>query len=371
MKIIFHLNSMDRGGAQHVVSVLSGKLSQAGHEIIIATQWYSEDEYPLERSVRRVHVGLTEADDKAGRIGKAFIRLFRLRKCIKELKPDLVISFCAKANYRSAFSLIGMKTPLIVSVRNNPVEDYAGHFISNLIMEKKAMGCVFQTPDAMSFFSKSFQNRSRVIFNPLDEAYLKAAKDLDLQTITRSKKIVNVGRIDRQKNQLLLLQAFKTVADKYPEHTLEIYGDFQDKELLKQLKDYASTNGISSRVFFMGTANNLWEKIKDAALFVLSSDYEGMPNALIEAMALGIPSISTDCPCGGSGMLIEEGKSGILVPVGDISALAKAMDSVLSDDSLAETLSRNATGIIHQVDPDKICKEWTDFIEEKTGGTRL
>ncbi len=367
MKIIFHLNSMDRGGAQHVVSVLSKKLSEAGHEVIIATQWISKEEYPLGEKVKRLSVGLTDEDESKGRLQKAFIRLFRLRNCFKEQRPDLVISFCAKANYRSAFSLFGLNIPLIVSVRNNPVEDYAGHFISNWYMQKKAKGCVFQTPDAMSFFSKSFQEKSRIIFNPLDDAYLEIAKDIAATDIVRTKRIVSVGRVASQKNHRLLLAAFKRIADKYPEHTLEIYGDYQEKELLKELQHYADQSGLKDRVFFMGAVGKLWEKTKDAALFVLSSDYEGMPNALIEAMALGIPSISTDCPCGGSRLLIDDGKSGLLVPVRDEEALANAMDRVLSDDPLAGTLSPNAKEITSRVDTDIICGEWTSFIKESLG----
>lgn len=354
---------MGRGGAEHVVSTLSRKLSDSGHEVMVATQWYSENEYPLADKVKRIDVGLTKEDEKAGRIRKAFTRLFRLRDCVKKEKPDLVISFCAKANFRSAFSLFGMKTPLIVSVRNNPVEDYAGHTIATKYMEKKARGCVFQTPDAMSFFSEDFQKRSRIIFNPLDEEYLNISSDMIPRANERSKKIVNVGRISKQKNQLLLLKAFKRIADKYPDHTVEIYGDFQEEKLLNEITSYIEENSLKDRVKILPPTNKLKEKISDAALFVLSSDFEGMPNSLIEAMALGVPSISTDCPCGGSRLLMENEDSGILVPVGDEEALAAAMDRVLSDKELSDKLSQNALKITDKVMPDKICREWEEFID--------
>ena len=354
---------MGRGGAEHVVSTLSRKLSKNGHDVIVATQWYSENEYPLGDKVKRVNVGLTEEDEKAGRVSKAFRRLFRLRDCVKVEKPDLVISFCAKANFRSAFSLFGMNTPLIVSVRNNPVEDYAGHRIATRYMEKKACGCVFQTPDAMSFFSKDFQKRSRIIFNPLDEEYLNISADMVPEASARSKRIVNVGRISKQKNQLLLLKSFKKIADKYPDYKVEIYGDFQEQDILDEITSYIEKNSLNDRVVIMPPTNKLKEKISDAALFVLSSDFEGMPNSLIEAMALGVPSISTDCPCGGSRLLMEQEDSGILVPVGDADALAEAMDRVLSDEQLSDKLSRNALKITDKVQPDKICREWEEFID--------
>jgi glycosyltransferase involved in cell wall biosynthesis len=362
MKIIFHLNSMGRGGAEHVVSILSHKLAQAGHDVTITTQWYSENEYEIDPKVKRVHVGLTEADENSGRIKKAFSRLFRLRDFIKKENPDLVISFCSKANFRSAFSLFGMNTPLIVSVRNNPVEDYKGHFMSTKYMEKKAAGCVFQTPDAMKFFSESFQKKSVIVFNPIAEEYLDVRSEREKNPVTRNKVIVNVGRITKQKNQLLLLKAFKKIAGDYPDHILRIYGDTQETSIFNELNAYLKENNLSDRVSFMGTAKSMKDEISDAAMFVLSSDFEGMPNSLIEAIALGIPSISTDCPCGGSRMLIDDHKSGILVPIKNEAALAEAMDSLLKDSAFAESLGSNALSVIDKVHPDKICKDWEEYI---------
>ena len=353
---------MGRGGAEHVVSILSHKMAQSGHEVVIATQWFSENEYALDPKVKRISVGLTDSEDNLGRIKKAFVRLFRLRDVIKQENPDLVISFCAKANFRSAFSLLGMNTPLIVSVRNNPVEDYKGHFISTKLMEKKAAGCVFQTPDAMSFFSKSFQKKSVIIFNPIAEEYLDVRSERQNNPVTRNNVIVNVGRVSKQKNQLLLLKAFKKIAGDYPDHVLHIYGDIQEKDIFDEMNKYLTANNLSDRVSFMGTVNSMKEEISDCAMFVLSSDFEGMPNSLIEAMALGLPSISTDCPCGGSRLLIDDHKSGILVPVKDEEALAAAMGSLLKDRDYAESLGNNALSVIDKVHPDKICKEWENYI---------
>ncbi len=355
---------MGRGGAEHVVSILSHKMAETGHDVIIATQWFSENEYALDPKVKRISVGLTDADESAGRVKKAFTRLFRLRDVIKKERPDLVISFCSKANFRSAFSLFGMSTPLIVSVRNNPVEDYKGHFFSTKFMEMKAAGCVFQTPDAMSFFSKSFQKKSVIIFNPIAEEYLDVRSMRENNPVTRNNVIVNVGRISKQKNQLLLLKAFKKLAGKYPDHVLHIYGDTQEKDIFDEMNTYLKENNLSDRVTFMGTVNSMKDEISDCAMFVLSSDFEGMPNSLIEAMALGLPSISTDCPCGGSRILIDDKKSGLLVPIKDEAALADAMDSLLKDKAFAESLGNNALSVIERVHPDKICSEWENYISQ-------
>jgi len=368
MKILFHLNSMGRGGAEHVVSILSRKFSAAGHGVIVATEWFSENEYPLGDNVKRINVGLSESEETRGRLSKAFTRLARLRKCIKKESPDLVISFCAKANFRSAFSLFGMKTPLIVSVRNNPVEDYAGHRFSTRYMEKKAAGCVFQTPDAMNYFSKDFRDRSVIIFNPIDEDFLAPLPET--LPLSNEKKIVNIGRISKQKNQMLLLKAFNKVSKSHPDYTLCIYGGSQEDDIYFSLKKYVEENALTEKVKFMDVSSNIREEIMGSAMFVLSSDFEGMPNVLIEAMALGIPSISTDCPCGGSRMLIDDNVSGLLVPVGDAEALSNAMDKILSDKEYAKELGNNAKSIVSKVLPDKICKEWEEFISTSLKAAR-
>ena len=114
----------------------------------------------------------------------------------------------------------------------------------------------------------------------------------------------------------------------------------------------------------MGVSERLPDEISGSALFVLSSDYEGMPNALIEAMALGLPCIATDCPCGGSGMLIENRKSGLLVPTGSVAELAAAIDYMLSHESEAARMGAEAGKIAARVEPHKISAEWLEFIDD-------
>lgn len=364
MKILFHLNSMGRGGAERVVSILSKGFAKQGHEVIVATQWVSEREYELDAKVRRISVGLTEADEGKNRIQKAACRLFRLRACVTQEKPDLVISFCCKANFRSAFSLIGKNIPLLVSVRNDPKTDYAPHRFPTAWMAHKAAGCVFQTPDAKVFFTKKLQKKSRIIFNPIAENYLSPGIEDKLQPSDRKKEIVSVGRITEQKNQMLLLRAFEKIASKYPEYVVKFYGDIQSQTCLDELRLYIEKNQLKDRVFFMETTDSIREEIANASLFVLSSDYEGMPNALMEALVMGLPSVSTDCPCGGSRLLIEDKVSGLLTPVGDVNALAEAMDYMLQDMQRAHQMGQNAKKIKEKVHPDTICQEWMTYIEE-------
>lgn len=364
MKILFHLNSMGRGGAERVVSILSNHFAEMGNEVIVATEWFSEKEYPLLSSVKRISVGLTEKEDQKGRVQKIILRHTKLRACIRKEAPDLVISFCNKANFRCAISMLGMRIPLLVSVRNDPQKDYAPYRFSTWLMQKKAKGCVFQTPDAKSFFSETFQKKSTIIFNPLSEGICNYSLP---EVVERKKEIVTVGRISEQKNQLLLVKAFHTIASDFPDYSLKIYGEVQDKDVYETLQAYIEDNDLQERVLFMGASEKIQEKISTASLFVLPSDFEGMPNALIEAMALGIPCISTDCPCGGSALLIEQNKSGILVPVSDEMEMADAMKKLLTDSMFAEKLGLHAREVREKVLPDRICEQWIQYIDEILG----
>lgn len=362
-KLLFHINSMGKGGAERVVSVLSEKFARDGYEVLIATLWRAEEEYQIPEGVKRINLGDDRSYEKARRIRLAFKRLWGLRRLIKKEDPDLVISFCNKANFRCSYCMLGMKTPLLVSVRNDPRIDYLPHKYGVSRMEKKACGCVFQTEDAMACFDTEFQRKSRVILNPIDEKYFEA----DERALEPSKYLVTVGRLSTQKNQLLLLKAFSLIREELPEYQLRIYGEESEQGVRDKLVKYTEQKQMQDCVLFMGQSSHLEREIRDASLFVLSSDYEGMPNALMEAMAMGIPVISTDCPCRGTAELIEDGVSGLLVPVGDEKEMASAMMRVLKDRELWKRLSRNGMEIRKKASSDRVYMEWKAFVGEIIG----
>lgn len=359
-KILFHINSMGKGGAERVVSVLSRYFAEDGYEVLVVTLWRAEEEYALAKDVKRVNLEDVWQDKKMGRLEKAVRRLGDLRKILRQQKPDLVISFCNKANFRCSYAMTGMKTPLLTSVRNDPKVDYLPYKISMKRMEKKAVGCVFQTPDAKECFGEEFQKRSRVIWNPVDEKYL-FKKDEEEKL---NHDIITVGRLSKQKNQLLLLKAFHKIKDQLPDYRVKIYGEESEEGSKAKLLEYVKEHGLDVQVQFMGQSSSLEKEIRNASLFVLPSDYEGMPNALIEAMVLGLPVISTDCPCGGPAELIENEVSGILISVGDEDGLAKAMLRVLMDNELAGKLGKNAQMLAEKVSPQRIYEEWKDYVAE-------
>lgn len=363
-KILIHINSLGKGGAERVVNILSGYFADRGCDITIATLWNAEEEYVPDSRVKRIHVGLTASEEKKGRLYKIFYRILKFRKCVKKQNPDIVISFCNKANFRSAMALLGTGIPLLVSVRNDPQRDYAPYPLHTKIMELRADGCVFQTPDAGKFFGGRLRKRSKIILNPISDEYLSDAGD---GKTCRSRDIVTVGRITRQKNQMLLVRAFAQLCGRYPGYRLRLYGKTEEPAVYEEMKSFIEANRLADRILFMGECAAKG-RIKDAALFVLPSDYEGMPNALIEAMTLGVPSVATDCPCGGPAMLIENNRSGLLVKPGDEAGLVKAMEYMLTHPVEAEKMGMEARKLNEKVKADVIGKEWLDYIDSIVNG---
>ena len=178
----------------------------------------------------------------------------------------------------------------------------------------------------------------------------------------REKRIVNFCRIEAQKNIKLLIDAFELLQKRMQGYVLDIFGEGEEKErLIKYVKD----KKLSELIQFKGYSNDIYKEINKCSLFVSSSDYEGLSNSMLEAMALGLPVICTDCPPGGAKTVIETGQNGILVPVGDVQKLADAMFNVLSDNKLKRTLSKNAVEIRQRLDVKNIADKWEKYIEEK------
>ena len=173
--------------------------------------------------------------------------------------------------------------------------------------------------------------------------------------------IVSAGRLAPQKNQKMLITAFSKIANQYPDYNLTIYGEGALRQFLEQ---QISDLGLQERVFLPGNITDLHTQIKTSAFFVMSSDFEGMPNALIEAMALGLPCISTDCPCGGPKTLIREKENGLLIEVGDSDALADAMATLIENQSLAFEMGQNAVAIRDRLSMEMIGKEWVAYFTD-------
>lgn len=355
-KIIIHLNSLGKGGAERVAVNVAEYLSANGYEAVLVTLWKADEEYELPDSVKRINIG--DITDGRNRYIRAAMRICLLRKIVKEEKASLVLSFCNKANFRACIALSGTKVPLIVSVRNDPQVDYAPYMRSVHMMERRADGCVFQTEDARAFFADKLADKSCIIMNPLNTRYLT----VDWQQNMKG-PLVAVGRISSQKNHMLLIQAFNEIKDCI-DNELHIVGGTEEEAFKQQIEQYIAENSLGSRVFLKGISGEVDKVLSNASVYVLPSEYEGMPNSLMEAMSVGMPVVSTDCPCGGPKMLIENGVNGELVPVGDVSAMADAILKIYQNEDYAVSIAAAAKEIRNKQNPDAVLAKWKEYLDK-------
>lgn len=357
MRILFCIDAMPKGGAERVVANLSNYFaSNKKNSVRILTLVNGECAYELENSVNYMSLNFTFTSNHLTKIVCAYKNVKKYIKFLKTYRPDIVISFLPTASYYSSISCHFAGVKLIISERNNPSSIYDTK-IKELITKflySKASGFVFQTKMASHYFSKNIQKKSTIIANPINEKFF-----VEPYIGLRKKRIVTVGRLDVQKNQILLIEAFNVVLKKHPDYQLYIYGEGPLRmDLEKKIKKL----NIEDHVFLPGVSNNIISEIYDATAFVLSSDYEGMPNALMEALALGIPSISTDCPCGGPSELIKDGFDGILIPIRNQESLASAIEKIIGDPKLAGILSYNSSKKMKKYNIKEINKKWDKYI---------
>lgn len=355
MRIMFVTPSMNYGGAERVISILCNEWERKRHSIcLVITGENNRCVYPLAEGIKLVCLGGINAANKS-----THLKLVKkIRRIIKIETPDVVITFINDICAYTAISMIGLKIPLIYSERNDPnkVNQRKRDKIFRKIAEYFSNGIVFQTRGAQSCYSKKVQKKSTIILNPMN---IKDLPKCDYENAR--KEIVSVGRLEPQKNQKLLIEAFSKIEDKYPEYILKIYGT---GSLEQKLKEQIRNLSLEFKVFLMGNSNHILEDIKEASLFVLSSDFEGLPNSLIEAMALGLPCLSTDCSPGGAREVIKNGENGLLTKCGDINQLAEAMMFLLKKRSRSIEFGQKAMRIREKVESSHIADRWLEFIKD-------
>lgn len=346
-KLVIFIPSLRYGGAERVITILAEEFLKKYEVYIITESFYNGIEYELNKNIKRIKL----------KSSNKIFSIIEIRKIIKKINPKICLIFFAPQYSYIYWALFGTKVKQIVSERNDP-KNFSGSKLNKIIYQKllkKADGIVFQTKEAMQYYYEKKEDNCIIIQNPVDIKKLP-----EIYTGTRKKKIVNIGRLHEQKNQELLIRAISIIEDKISDYYLEIYGV---GELEKKLKSIVKELKLEDRIFFKGNSNNILEEIIDSSLFVLSSNYEGMPNALIEAMCLGIPVISTNCTCGGPRELIVNGENGILVPVKDRNTLAETIYEVLKNEELKNKLSKNGYKLREKLESGKIANQWMEFFK--------
>ena len=333
--------------------------SSIGWEVTIVTKLRGEEEYEISDSILRILADIEGDEITHSRVRNLLRRIKKLRRIFGELNPDIVLSLNGKNNFMAIRAAKKLKIPVVVSVRSAPEREYKSRSMSLLVnpMFKRATGVVLQTQDAKSYFKAAVQKKAVILPNSLKTQFIKPYYDG-----VRNNRIVTVGRLDDNKNQIMLIKAFEKIAEEFPQMELALYGDGPSR---KKWEDYVKEIPFAQRIHFMGLSDEIYNKIDCDRIFVLPSIMEGMPNALIEAMALGLAVVSTDCPCGGPKDLLGQNENGLLVPVNDVDAMADALRKILKDSELEKQLGRKAYEKAQEMDPDKVNLMWQEYLESK------
>lgn len=351
-EVIFVSNFLGDGGAARVISVLAESLAEQGYKVTICSYPFkNREEYRHSDKVSYIRFDMVHQNGVLYKIE----RITKLRKELKRHKGAVVISFEYFMNMQTIVAMIGLKNKLIISERNDPKRVGGATPTRQLrnLLYRFADCLVCQTQEALEYFPKNIQKKSVVILNPIKD-------NLPRRWIgERRKNIVNFCRLEKQKNLPLLIDSFKEFHQKYTDYTLTIYGDGKEKSFIER---YIRERELEDCVTIHPAVSDVHEHIKDAIMFVSSSNYEGLSNSMIEAMAIGLPTICTDCPCGGARMVIRDGENGLLVPVNDKDEMIKAMSKIAADDNLREYIALNGSKIRYELSKDKIVGMWEKII---------
>ena len=353
-KIVFVIPDMPGGGTERVVAYLANEYAKRNIETAILLFAGNQRAYELDEKIEVVTVG----NPSGGKLSARLDRIKKMRLYYKQNPNCQIWAFSVMGAVFSVVATWGMRKnhTFLVSERNDPnrydhpkIRDFFYRFADVIVC---------QTQDAIESFPKGIRKKSIVIPNPIDIG------DLQPHIGEREKKVVAVGRLEPHKNHKLLLQAFARFVSKHPEYTLHLYGK---GELETELRELAAQLGIDEDVNFIGFSNRVKEEINSAAMFVLSSDYEGISNSMLEAIALGVPVVATDCPIGGSKAYIEDGKNGFLVPVGDVDALAEAMEKLADNPELSQKISVEGSKLREKNRVEQIADAFLKAAKSKIG----
>ncbi|MDD5939206.1 MAG: glycosyltransferase [Lachnospiraceae bacterium] len=388
--LVLYIGSLQKGGAERVLGNLAEYFFTLGWRVTFVTTYCHPPEYALPHagwdadgkpSYDPVHASFEEArakgigrvysDPDAGlltgsRVHNFVVRYRVLRNIFKTLHPDLVLSFSGKNNLMAIAATRGLvrtdlqgrrrQVPCAVSVRGMPAREYAGRAMTLCAkaLFPLAEGVILQSKGAAEWFPARIRKRAVILPNSINPAFIRPVYQGE-----REKRVVLVGRLDANKNEGMAVRAFAKTRSRHPEYICDIYGDGPSR---KEFEALAAQLHVSDAVRFHGAVSDVPERIEHAAVYVLTSKAEGMPNALIEAMGLGLAPISTDCPSYGPRGLIRDGENGYLVPVDDVDAMADRLLRLMDDENLRREMGRRASAVQEEYAPSRINPMWKEYL---------
>lgn len=350
MRYAFFIDKLKNGGAERVTTILANYFARE-NDVYLFVVDDSQVDYVIDDSITIIRVPFSSSKVK---------RMLNRRNYVVKKISEIGFDACITLTYTFLPYILSAprrkRGKVIASLRNAPQFEIQGIFGRFLRWVGFSLcdNIVFQTPDARDYFSKNIQKKGVVIPNPISE-------NLPFATEERDKTIVMATRLEKQKNIPLAIEAFREFHKTHKDWTLEIYGRGC---LQQELEDFAkrdvATNGA---IHFHGFASNIHEVMAHCGMLLLSSDFEGLSNSMIEAMAIGAPVVCTDCPIGGARMIIENYINGILVSVGSKKEITDAMIYIANNEKKAKKMGHEATEIRNKLSVKNICEQWESLIK--------
>jgi glycosyltransferase involved in cell wall biosynthesis len=341
------------GGAGKQLALTANALSNKGHLVEIYSYFGGPLEHKLSANVHYI----PQNPIPQNKLTEYILSPINIRRQIKKSRPNIVISWRCNAGCFTRLASIGLNVKIVFSERTDPyTETSLALKISSWICGFSSGG-VFQLEKVRQYYKRLY-NKSIVIHNPIDEN-IKTLNAIPYND--RSKKIVHVGRMMLpHKRQDVMLEAFRIFLEHNSDYELHFYGDGRDFDDVKKM---AVEKSVSNNVVFHGAINGIPENIKDAKILVLTSDYEGIPNVILEAFASDVPVVSTDCSPGGARLLLGNDENGLLAPIGDAKKIAMQMQHIVDDEKLAQIFISKGRAKLNDFRPETIFTKWEEYLK--------
>lgn len=349
-KVSFVITDMSSGGAERVMSLIANYFVEKNIDIQILAIKSDKVIYSLDDRICFKFLGVYKNN-----IFKFLARIYKIRKETRD--SDVIISFLWHCNVYTILATLFTNKKIIISERSDPKKEMRGKFrffkwFRNLCYYA-ADKIVFQTEDARRYYRGSLYDKGIIIPNPISSNLPKVFRG------QREKKLVAACRLTGQKNVSMMIKAFSNIYNEFPEYSLYIYGEGEEKKALEKIVEERKMSGA---IKFLGFSNDIINEISKAKLFLTSSNFEGISNSMLEALAMGIPVVATDCPVGGAKQFIRSEINGELVPMEDIESFQIAIKKILLDDNYWIKLSNNAVNIREEISIKKIGDKWIDLL---------